>query len=186
VVAESKPIEENIPGWHDEFEPYNQDAVFWHSVWQSAGRPTQGAFKDIMAKSRNQFHYAVRRVKKMANAIRAQKLLEASETGSVNILEEMKKIKGNKKSTDHLPDMVANVTGENMIVEEFRKMYVELYNSCDTRVAIDSLEQKIRSLITDSEMEDVNLVTGATVKKQLEDSNLVREMLLEAIQVTLF
>ena len=64
----------------------------------------------MMAKSRNQYHYAVRRVKKMANSIRSQKLLEASELGSVNLLMDMKKIKGDKKSVESLPDMVAGVS----------------------------------------------------------------------------
>ena len=164
----SCPIEENIPGWNDEVEPYKQDAVFWHSVWQSAGRPTRGRLKDIMASTRNKYHHAIRRVKKMANAIRAQKLLEASETSSVDLLKEMKKLKGNKLSSDNLADVVDGVTGENMIVEEFRKMYEDLYNSCDTRDDMESLGQRIRSLISNSCMDDVNLVTGPTVKEAAE------------------
>ena len=26
------PIEQTIPGWSSEVEPYKKDAVFWHSV----------------------------------------------------------------------------------------------------------------------------------------------------------
>ena len=121
--------------------------------------------RDIMTRTRNKYHYAVRRVKKMANAIRAQKLLEASETCSVNLLKEMKKIKGDKKSSDNLPESVGGATGESFIVEEFRKMYEELYNSCDTRSAMDTLGEKIRSMINDSSVEDVKLITGSVVKK---------------------
>ena len=121
-----------------------------------------------MASTRNKYHYAIRRVKKMANAIRTQKLLEASETSSVDLLKEMKKLKGNKLSSDNLADVVDGVTGENMIVEEFRKMYEDLYNSCDTRDDMESLGQRIRSLISNSCMDDVNLVTGPTVKEAAE------------------
>ena len=159
------PIEKTIPGWYDEVKPFKKDAVFWHSVWQSAGRPTRGALRDVMASTRNKYHYAVRRVKKMANAIRAKKLLEASETGSVNLLKEMKKIKGDKKSSDNLPDRVAGVTGENLIVEEFRKMYGELYNSCDTSTDMATLGEKIKNLITVTSVEDVNLISGSVVKE---------------------
>ena len=35
------PIDKTIPGWRDIVEPYKQDAVFWHGVWQSADRPSQ-------------------------------------------------------------------------------------------------------------------------------------------------
>ena len=73
--SKSCPIEGNIPGWADHVKPYKDDAVFWNSIWQSSGRPSQGSIRDKMAKSRNQYHYAVRRVKKMSNSIRARKLL---------------------------------------------------------------------------------------------------------------
>ena len=49
----SCPIEENITGWNDEVVPYKKDAVCWHSVWQSAERPTRGRLKAIMAATRN-------------------------------------------------------------------------------------------------------------------------------------
>ena len=93
----SCPVEENIPGWKEVVHPYRKDAAFWHGVWESAGRPDRGVLRDIMVRTRNQFHYAVRRVKKMSKSIRARKLLEAGENGSVDLLAEMKKIKGGKK-----------------------------------------------------------------------------------------
>ena len=74
----SCPVEENILGWKEVVHPYRKDAAFWHGVWGSAGRPDRGVLRDIMVRTRNQFHYAVRRVKKMSKSIRAKKLLEAS------------------------------------------------------------------------------------------------------------
>ena len=68
------PVEKSIPGWKEEVEPYKQDAIFWHSIWQSAGRPSRGVLRDIMAKTRNQYHYSIRRIKKMAGSIQARKL----------------------------------------------------------------------------------------------------------------
>ena len=69
----------------------------------------------------------------MSNSIRAQHLLEASEQGSVNLLTEMKKIKGSKKDSDSLPDSVGGVSGEHSIVEEFKEVYCQLYNSSGTQ-----------------------------------------------------
>ena len=34
------PVEKAIPGWKQLVAPYKDDAIFWHSVWQSADRPT--------------------------------------------------------------------------------------------------------------------------------------------------
>ena len=79
--SRSCPVEENIPGWKEVVHPYRKYAAFWHGVWESAGRPDRGVLRDIMVRTRNQFHYAVRRIKKMSKSIRAKKLLEASETG---------------------------------------------------------------------------------------------------------
>ena len=98
----------------------------WHSIWQSAGRPSHGGLKDFMSKTRNQYHYAIRRIKQMSNAIRAQNLLKASERGTVDLLKEMKTIKGSKKSSCNLPDNVAGVSGEQLIVEEFCSVYSAL------------------------------------------------------------
>ena len=77
----------------------------------------------------------------MANAIRARRLLEASEAGSIDLFKELKKIKGSKKSSEGLPDLVAGATGEKAIVEEFRKVYESLYNSCDTSEAMNELKK---------------------------------------------
>ena len=92
--------------------------------------------------SRNQYHYSIRRVKKMSDSIRAKKLLEASESGSIHLMQEMKKITGAKNTHHDLPDIVAGASGEEHIVEEFRKMYQNLYNSCDTSEGIRSIKAK--------------------------------------------
>ena len=28
-----------IPGWNDLVKPFKEDAMFWHSIWISAGKP---------------------------------------------------------------------------------------------------------------------------------------------------
>ena len=81
----------------------------------------------VLYMNRNQYHYAVRRTVKMSNAIRARKLFEASETGSCQLLKEMKKIKGSKKEASDVPDVVGGVSVESQVVEEFRKVYSALY-----------------------------------------------------------
>ena len=56
----------------------------------TSGRPNTGKVKNIIMKTRNQYHYAVRKIKMLASTIRARKLMEASESGSVQLLKEKK------------------------------------------------------------------------------------------------
>ena len=125
------PVDKAIPGWKDVVAPYKEDAKFWHGVWQSADRPSHGVLKNIMIRTRNQYHYAIRRVKKMSNTIRAKKLLEASQLGSCQLLKEIKKVKGSKKEVNDLPEVVGGASGQAQIVEEFKNVYSALYNLND-------------------------------------------------------
>ena len=158
------PVEKAIPGWKKLVEPYKDDAVFWHSIWQSADRPRQGVLKDIMTRTRNQYHYAIRRTKKMSNSLRARNLLEASKTGSCELLKEMKKIVGSKKGSHDLPDSVGGATGEDEVVEEFRKVYNALYNSSGTSDDMFDLKAKIAAEISDGSVVEADKITGQIVK----------------------
>ena len=76
----------NIPGWNENVEQFRQDALFWHSVWISAKRPNTGDLHTMMARSRNQYHYVVRRAKLDCNLAKAKKLFEASVKGDIDLL----------------------------------------------------------------------------------------------------
>ena len=118
-----------------------------------------------MVRTRNQYHYAVRRLKKMSNSIRSRQLLQASEEGSVKLLAEMKKIKGSKKGSDSLPDSVGGVSGEDSIVEEFRQVYSHLYNSSGTQEAMEVLKDELGAEIGRDSIAEANKITGAIVKE---------------------
>ena len=85
-------VEQSIPGWRTTVEPLRQDSLFWHGVWQSLGRPNTGHLFQLMKYVRNKYHYAVRRCKNDADRIRAEKVLEASQNGDVDLLWEIKRI----------------------------------------------------------------------------------------------
>ena len=158
-------MEKAIPGWKKLVEPYKDDAVFWHSVWQSADRPSRGVLKDIMTRTRNQYHYAIRRTKKMSNSLRARQLLEASETGSCELFREMKKVLGSKKGSHDLPDSVGGATGEAEVVEEFRKVYSALYNSSDTSEDMLDMKAMLAAEITEGSRVEADKINGKTVKE---------------------
>ena len=107
--------------WKLEVEPLRQDAVFWHGVWRSDGHPNKGELHNFMVRIRNGYHYAVRRARKRAELIPAQKLFEASENGDVNLLAEMKRVKGGTKGFNELPENVASANGKDEVCEKLRE-----------------------------------------------------------------
>ena len=48
-------------GWKQYVEPYQDNAKFWHAIWNSAGRPQNTELHNIMKRTRNRFHYQVRK-----------------------------------------------------------------------------------------------------------------------------
>ena len=66
----------------------------------------------MMASTRNQFHYAVRVVKRQGKLIQAKKLFEASLTSEVDLLKEMKAVKRGGKAPEDLPEHVSGADGE--------------------------------------------------------------------------
>ena len=51
-----------MPGWKDEVSEFRNNAKFWHSLWISCGKPTTGNVFEIMKRTKNQYHYSIRRV----------------------------------------------------------------------------------------------------------------------------
>ena len=91
-------INKAIPGWKESVEQERNDSIFWHQVWIESNRPNKGVVYDIMKRTRNKYHYAVRKAKKEADNIYARVLLEAAKKGDMDLLEELKKFKNDKKS----------------------------------------------------------------------------------------
>ena len=44
--SKNKPIF----GWNEEVRPFKENAMFWHSVWMSAGRPVNITLHGLMKK----------------------------------------------------------------------------------------------------------------------------------------
>ena len=160
-----KPVScSSIPGWTETVEPRRLDALQWHAIWQSAGRPNKGALHSIMANTRNKYHYAIRSVKRQEDAIRARRLWEANQNGPMDLIKEMKTVKANK--VKKLPDTVEGKDSEEEIVEEFRKVYYELYNIEDDFTALEELKEALNiDISTERSAEEINKVTEDVVKE---------------------
>ena len=154
-----------IPGWTEEVEPFRNESMYWHRVWLTEGRPSNGWLHSTMVKKRTQYHYAVRRLKRKSDLIQAGKLFVASMEGDLHLLKEMKSARGGKGGQSELPETVAGANGQEEIVEKFREVYSTLYNSAESEAEMTDLLARISTMIQDDSVGEVGKVTGAKVKE---------------------
>ena len=146
-------------------ETFRLEARSWRDVWDSAGRPRQGQLHSAMARSRNLYHYAVRRARRQADLHRAKKLFEASVLGDMQLVQETKRVRSPDGGRDELPDNVAGAAGEEEIVEKFREVYSALYNSASTATEVQDIKEKLQVVIKQDSMSEVNKISGEKVKE---------------------
>ena len=163
--AEGRGSRGGLPGWHEEVEPFRQESMYWHNVWLKEGRPSQGWLHDTMVLKRTRYHYSVRKLKRRADLIRAEKLFEASMMGDVDLLKEMKNIKSGTGGSQELPDNVEGASGEEEIADKFREVHSALYNSSGSQDGMAVLREHVQGLIGPESVAQVSKVTGQSVKK---------------------
>ena len=81
------------PGWSEYVAPFRDKAYFWHSVWKSAGRPINCQLHSIMKKTRNVYHFHIRKIRKSENLIKKNRLLEACLNGKGDIFKEIRRLR---------------------------------------------------------------------------------------------
>ena len=79
-----------------------------------------------MRNSQNQYHYAIRRLKKKIKGIKNNKFLDACLNGGVDIFKEIKNHHG---KTGNIPKSVDGVSGDESISNHLKTVYADLYNS---------------------------------------------------------
>ena len=115
------------PGWSDLVRPHHENAMFWNAVWKSAGKPLNNSLHNIMKRTRNLYHYAIRKCKRTVEHLKKDKLLNKCMSGNNNIFEEIRKM---RKTVDHTPD---KIDGYNNSAKRFGDVYQKLYNSTNDK-----------------------------------------------------
>ena len=158
----------NLPGWKENVAPAKKDSLFWHSVWLSAGRPAAGALQQLMSWTRNKYHYAVRKAKRLAGTIRSRRLLEAAAEGDLALMKEMKRTLNRKTYGQAIPESLDGKVTHDTILDRFRECYEELYNAAGTEDAMTTIKEKLDQMIkgnTSCLINEVEKVTGQVVKQ---------------------
>ena len=160
AVPKSAGKKSPFPGWSESIQPFKEDSLFWHSLWQSAGRPINTELHQKMKHTSNIYHYHVRKCKKAENAIRRNKLLDACLNGNGDVFKEIKKM---RKSA---PIVASSMDGEKENVgEHFKDIYKDLYNSVDDKDDIANILEVVNNGINNSHAHDVKKVTPEIVKE---------------------
>ena len=93
--SSGKPAVKKTQGWNEQVRPFRDNARFWFSVWLSAGKPINCELHKIMRRTRNIFHYQIKKCKRAKDQIRKEKLLSAVlDPGSdVDLFKEIKSMR---------------------------------------------------------------------------------------------
>ena len=101
----------------------------------------------------------------MADNIRSQQLLDAAMNGDIKLMKEMKKVNNPKSSNSNLPETVDGAVGQDEVVDKFKEVYYDLYNSAESSEAVELIKIKLNETIGEGSLSEVNKITPDVVKK---------------------
>ena len=91
--------------------------------------------------------------------------MEAANRGEADLLQEMKTIKGKKKKGQSLPNTVEGAEGPDEILNKFREVYENLYNSAESIEAMKAIKTNIARLIDQDSVDEIQKITGKVLKE---------------------
>ena len=105
-----------------------------------------------MKKTRNKFHFVLRKVQKREKELRNDKFISEYLSGNTNnILQEIKKMRQQNKISNSMDGIV----GSKNISEHFKTTYSHLYNTHNDKDEIRLIQNRLESSIRQSESSDI-------------------------------
>ena len=161
-IPSSKPgvRKKRRPGWTEFVSTYKEKAIFWHRLWKENGSPRSGVLFDIRRKTRWEYHYMLKIIKRNEEHISAKRMSESlSGTG---FWAEIKRILGYHSS---LPNTVDGVQGGSNIADIFQEKYKSLYNC----VSYDT--HQMAALLKETNLNIKNMAGGRSQTFITDDIN---------------
>ena len=147
------------PNWKMDVQPFKDTAQFWHSVWISAGKPINTALHNVMRRSRNVYHYQIRKSRRMTDYIRKNKLLDACFNDNGDIFKEIRKM---RKAPTPTASMIDGVTSN--IEGHFSTVYERLYNSIDDKENLEAISRHLSENIDAHSLEEIDRITPKLIR----------------------
>ena len=119
---------------------------------------------NLMKKTRNQFHYQIRKCKRVEDSIKNQKLLANGLESDMDLFKEIKRHRG--KETEELVT-IDGATGKD-IPNKFAEVYEELYNREEDKENLEELLQNINARIGNESHIQINKVNPSLIKEALD------------------
>ena len=127
IPSTTTKTSKNIPSWATSVSYKKIIALFRRSIWISMNSPKDGHVADIMRRTRAQYHYTIRKLKRSSDLLRNKSVARAiSKKNSQNLWCEAYKITRNNST---VPNCIDNVSGSEEISNLFLNKYSALYNS---------------------------------------------------------
>jgi endonuclease/exonuclease/phosphatase family metal-dependent hydrolase len=156
--SKSMKSKSSITEWKSEVQPLKETAMFWHAIWTSAGRPNNTALHQVMKRTRNLYHYQIRKCRKMTECIKKNTLLDACINDRGDIFKEIRKL---RKSPPEMTSMIDGVT--NNVEAHFAKVYEKIYNSVeDDKLA--AVLGRLDKGITSESLHDVEMIQPEIIR----------------------
>ena len=150
-------------GWKQYVEPYQDNAKFWHAIWNSAGRPQNTELHNIMKRTRNRFHYQVRKCKRVEEFIRNQKIVENCLDGDQDLFKEIKKQRSNHNEDEVTID---GASGDE-IPGKFAEVYKNLYNMSSDDEEVSIVRNQIKDKIGQHDIIEVDKINSKVIKEAI-------------------
>ena len=154
-----------LPGWREFVKPYQTESLFWHGLWSSANKPAGGPLFEAMRHSKNQYKYAVRRLKIAGDKIQNDKFVKSLFDKKASIFTEIKKFRGTGRSRSSRID---EEVGDSNIANHFATIYSEIYNKVELRDEFENLCNEVDQEVTDESCSLVNKINDKLIQKALK------------------
>ena len=114
----------------------------------------------VMKRTRNIYHFQVKKCKKSEDIIKRNFLLDSCLNGNGNIFAELKKMRKGK------PVVATSMDNEqNNIPNHFKGIYSKLYNSTNDKDELNAIKSEVEMKINLTHLADVEKVTADVVKE---------------------
>ena len=117
-----------------------------------------------MKRTRNRFHYQVRKCRRVEEFIKNKKIVENCLEGDVDLFKEIKKQRSNPNDDDITID---GATGDS-IPGKFAEVYNELYNKGSDEEKVAEVENNIRNSMMFSEIQEADKINSIVVTEAME------------------
>ena len=162
----SRPNEKILPGWLELVKPFQEEARFIHAIWISYGKPQNCPLHDSMKRSRNAYHYAIRKLKRDEEQTKNKHLLDHCLKGnSSNVIKEFKK--QNPRSEQKSSVIDGHSSNQN-IANTFCGIYTELYQRNDSSDSLNTQIKDLQSSINAENFSEVEMITTGVVYQAIK------------------